>query len=187
MSIDRTNLQGDRTADSVIHALEEMREAHCTGCEEGLGAHQSLISIVMGFQDRPRCLLCLAEALNVENERFYESLLEHIRSRECYLGAWNWANRQAGLAENPFLRVGSETPKRMEDDFAVTFWDAGDMGCGDLVLELRLRLQQSGPGDVLKICAHDPGAPEDLPAWCRLTGHKLMRAEHPFYWIKRKE
>ena len=61
------------------------------------------------------------------------------------------------------------------------------MGCGDLVLELRMRLKAMRPGTVLKVTAHDPGAPEDIPAWCGLTGHFLLSAEHPNYWIKRKE
>mgnify|MGYP002622357803 CR=1 FL=1 len=66
-------------------------------------------------------------------------------------------------------------------------WDAGDMGCGDLVLELRLKLKAMAPGAVLKVTATDPGAPEDLPAWCRLTGNPLVEARHPHYWIKRKD
>jgi tRNA 2-thiouridine synthesizing protein A len=66
-------------------------------------------------------------------------------------------------------------------------WDAGDMGCGDLVLELRVRLQSMKAGEIMKLCARDPGAPEDLPAWCRLTRHVLVRAEHPTYWIQRRK
>ncbi|MBI1853197.1 MAG: sulfurtransferase TusA family protein [Planctomycetes bacterium] len=66
-------------------------------------------------------------------------------------------------------------------------WDAGDMGCGELVLELRFRVRPLAPGQIFKRTARDPGAPEDLPAWCRLTGHSLERAEHPIYWIRRKE
>jgi tRNA 2-thiouridine synthesizing protein A len=66
-------------------------------------------------------------------------------------------------------------------------WDAGDMGCGDLVLELRRRIQALGIGHVLKVVARDPGAPADLPAWCRLTGHAMVRADHPLYWIRREE
>ncbi len=65
-------------------------------------------------------------------------------------------------------------------------WDAGDMGCGDLVLDLRRRIQSLCAGQILKVVARDPGAPADLPAWCRLTGHELVRAEHPLYWIRRK-
>jgi tRNA 2-thiouridine synthesizing protein A len=43
------------------------------------------------------------------------------------------------------------------------------------------------PGAVLRLVALDPGARADVPAWCRLTGHALMTAEHPVYLIRRKE
>ena len=66
-------------------------------------------------------------------------------------------------------------------------WDAGDLGCGELVLELRTRLDRMLPGDVLRLVARDPGAPADLPAWCRLTGHTLLSADHPLYHVRRKE
>ena len=66
-------------------------------------------------------------------------------------------------------------------------WDAGDMGCGDLVLELRARVEVLGPGRVLRLTARDPGAPADIPAWCRMTGHALVSAQHPTYLIRRKE
>ncbi len=66
-------------------------------------------------------------------------------------------------------------------------WDAGDTGCGDLVLELRQRVTAIAPGAVLKLVARDPGAPADLPAWCRMTGHALLSAAHPVYLIRRKE
>lgn len=61
------------------------------------------------------------------------------------------------------------------------------MGCGDLVLALRIRLNALPPGGVLQVTARDPAAPLDLPAWCRLTGHVLVRADHPVYLIRRKE
>lgn len=67
-----------------------------------------------------------------------------------------------------------------------TEWDAGDMGCGELILELRMRLAALSPGVVFKLTARDPGVPEDLPAWCRMTGHRLLRASPPEYLIERK-
>ena len=66
-------------------------------------------------------------------------------------------------------------------------WDAGDMGCGDLVLELRHRMEALRPGQVLALVARDPGAPADIPAWCRMTGHALVAEQHPTYIIRRKE
>jgi tRNA 2-thiouridine synthesizing protein A len=69
----------------------------------------------------------------------------------------------------------------------VAEWDAGDMGCGELLLELRTRLDTLRPGQVMKLTARDPGAPADIPAWCRMTGHILMNQTHPVYLIQRKE
>jgi tRNA 2-thiouridine synthesizing protein A len=61
------------------------------------------------------------------------------------------------------------------------------MGCGDLVLELRWRMESLRPGQVLALVARDPGAPADIPAWCRMTGHALVAEQHPTYLIRRKE
>ena len=74
-----------------------------------------------------------------------------------------------------------------ELNLADATWDAGDLGCGDLVLQLRFRMEALPPGAVLRLVALDPGAPADLPAWCRLTGHTLVAADHPVYLIRRKE
>ncbi len=66
-------------------------------------------------------------------------------------------------------------------------WNAGDLACGELLLQLRVRMEGLSPGQVLRLVALDPGAPADLPAWCRLTGHALLASEHPVYVIRRKE
>ena len=73
-------------------------------------------------------------------------------------------------------------PLRVDDE-----WDAGDLGCGELVMDLRIRLAALPPGALLKLVARDPGAIEDLPAWCRITRHTLVSAAHPVYFIRRKE
>lgn len=53
-------------------------------------------------------------------------------------------------------------------------WDAGELGCGELVLELRLRMRQLASGQVLCLTATDPGAPADIPAWCGMTRNRLL-------------
>ncbi|WP_291663659.1 MULTISPECIES: sulfurtransferase TusA family protein [unclassified Bosea (in: a-proteobacteria)] len=64
-------------------------------------------------------------------------------------------------------------------------YDAGEMGCGELVMVLRTKLRAM-PGQVLRVVARDPGASEDIPAWCRMTGHELARHEPETYsfWIR---
>lgn len=66
-------------------------------------------------------------------------------------------------------------------------WDAGDMGCGELVMLLRIRLKAM-PGQVLRVIARDSGAPEDIPAWCGMTGNTLVHhaPDSQSYWIRSK-
>lgn len=66
-------------------------------------------------------------------------------------------------------------------------WDAGPLGCGELVIILAGRLKALAPGQRLLLTATDLGAPYDLPAFCRLTGHRLLRADPPRYLIQRKD
>jgi len=66
-------------------------------------------------------------------------------------------------------------------------WDAGDLGCGELVLELRMRLSSMQPGQVLRLTSRDPGSPQDLPAWCRMTGHTLVSQQHPVYVLRKEQ
>jgi len=65
-------------------------------------------------------------------------------------------------------------------------WEAGELGCGQLASELRRRMDGLNPGESLEVVTHDAGAAVDLPAWCRMTGHTLVSAEHPVYVIRRK-
>ncbi len=66
-------------------------------------------------------------------------------------------------------------------------WDAGELGCGQLIFALRTRMELLTPGEALEVVTRDAGAREDLPAWCRMTGHTLVSADHPVYVIRRKQ
>ncbi len=66
------------------------------------------------------------------------------------------------------------------------FFDAGTTLCGELALALRSELRQLQPGQVLEVVARDTAAHADLPAWCSITGHQMLRAEPPRYWIRHK-
>ena len=78
----------------------------------------------------------------------------------------------------------SEEPEMPTPD---AYLDVGDTLCGELALLLRAELLKLESGQVIQVVARDPAAPEDLPAWCELTGHALLRFEHPNYWIRRKD
>lgn len=52
--------------------------------------------------------------------------------------------------------------------------DAGETACGDLIMHIFQQMKAFAPGQVLEVFAHDPGAPIDIPAWCRQTGNRLL-------------
>jgi len=64
-------------------------------------------------------------------------------------------------------------------------WDAGEAGCGQLAVGLRDQVQPMRCGALLEVIARSGGAPVDLPAWCRMTGHTLVSATHPVYVIRK--
>ncbi|MEE8215447.1 MAG: sulfurtransferase TusA family protein [Acidiferrobacterales bacterium] len=57
--------------------------------------------------------------------------------------------------------------------------DARNMLCPLPVIRAQERVATLAPGDVLEILCTDPGATNDIPAWCRINDHKVvaMRTE----------
>ena len=191
------------TAAAVVATVEERWGAPCARCSTDLIGHDVVMSLMLGFRDAPCCAACLAAAHGALPAPFLARAAEHVRRLACYRAGWVHADRRLDALERwPEERIPSAL--RAEDDETraapadldalhsgalrahAAELDAGDKGCGELVLELRVRMNELAPGDVLRLVARDPGAPEDLPAWCRMTGHQLRAADHPLYWIERK-
>jgi TusA-related sulfurtransferase len=70
---------------------------------------------------------------------------------------------------------------------ADAFYDAGEKGCGDGPLdEIAAQMRSLTAGQTLEIRATDPSVTNDLPAWCRLVGHELVRYEGDRFLIRRR-
>jgi tRNA 2-thiouridine synthesizing protein A len=187
----------------LLRDLERLTGAACPSCAKRLCGHEALTSIALGFKNAPRCLACLARGLHRPVAELASQMAEYVQRRDCYRQAWDVASDREGVrrGKRPSClknlvdaqphspaacdELTTEPPAGYPQQTAS--WDAGDMACGDLVLALRGRVNALPPGGVLQVTARDPAAPEDLPAWCRLTGHRLLRAAHPDYFIRRKE
>lgn len=192
----------NRTAAALLAELDMLRGRPCADCARPICGHEAVCSVALGFKNAARCLTCLAAALNDAPRTLRDHVLQHIRRRDCYRHGWLAASEREGFgaAMHPRCLWSAETadgqpgpgssvaiPAFADRPAADAEWDAGDMGCGELVLELRLRLTAMAPGSVLKLTARDPGAREDLPAWCGMTGHRLLKAQPPEYWIERRK
>ena len=66
-------------------------------------------------------------------------------------------------------------------------YDSVDRGCGDFVMDLRTVMRELPAGTVLMVASRDAGAPIEIPAWCRLTGHRLLDAAPPYYLLQKRE
>ncbi len=55
--------------------------------------------------------------------------------------------------------------------------DARHSLCPMPVIKTQNKVAELDPGDILEVTCTDPGALNDIPAWCRINGHtvKLTR------------
>jgi TusA-related sulfurtransferase len=65
--------------------------------------------------------------------------------------------------------------------------DLGAEGCGDgTLLKIRRVMAALAPGQILEIRALDPVAEDDVPAWCRMTGHEYLGASATRYFVRKR-
>ncbi len=68
---------------------------------------------------------------------------------------------------------------------ANAFYDAGSRGCADGPLdEIAGIMRGLVSGQTLEVRAADPSVARDLPAWCRLVGHPLVKQEQDRFLIR---
>ena len=172
----------------------------CTTCNAVLCGHGAVLAVVLGYKHEPRCARCVAAELRETPDSLADRALQWIVRRDCFAHVWRRASDAEGHGRNdrppcsftaaPAPTAATTSPEagatRTTAAKATATYDAGDLGCGDLVLELRTQLRALPAGAVLHVIAHDPAAPVDLPAWCGLTGHTLLSSDHPDYLIQRK-
>lgn len=177
----------DDDTDDDSRPLQELRRligGTCVACHQPYTPWEALSSIAMGFKTAPRCLTCLARGFHRDVAGFNAELQAYMQRRACYRRAWESIEQlmTPTHSDSQPAETATMTPN---DPVPTIDWDAGDLGCGDLVLALRLRLKALPSGASLTLRATDAAAPEDLPAWCSLTGNVLVSAQHPIYTIRR--
>ena len=52
--------------------------------------------------------------------------------------------------------------------------DARRILCPLPVIRTQDKIKQLSVGDVLEVTCTDPGALNDIPAWCRINGHRVL-------------
>ncbi len=55
--------------------------------------------------------------------------------------------------------------------------DARRLLCPMPVIRTQDKVKKMQQGDRLEVICTDPGALNDIPAWCRINGHKILHTE----------
>lgn len=68
--------------------------------------------------------------------------------------------------------------------------DAKGLMCPMPIVKLAKKIKEIQVGQVLEVIADDPGAKEDVPAWCQRTNHELVEMKQEgnvfYFYIRRK-
>ena len=65
------------------------------------------------------------------------------------------------------------------DNFKVKMeLDCRGLKCPMPVIKTRKAIQQLSSGDILKMISTDPGSINDINAWARRTGNRIVHEEH---------
>lgn len=92
----------------------------------------------------------------------------------------------------PIQSVEKVTTANKQDEMQLPDWDfddefdGGEETCGRVIVNLHLYIRDQKPGLRILVISRDPGAPIELPAWCRMTKNELISSEHPYYLITLK-
>ena len=55
--------------------------------------------------------------------------------------------------------------------------DARNLLCPMPVIRTQNRVKALNTGDILEVRCTDPGALNDIPAWCRIHGHRVVETK----------
>jgi tRNA 2-thiouridine synthesizing protein A len=61
--------------------------------------------------------------------------------------------------------------------------DAKGLLCPMPVIKTQNKIKELQPGDILEVVSTDPGVTHDIPAWCRINGHRVITILESAYEI----
>lgn len=101
----------------------------------------------------------------------------------------NDSDKPFSCPSKPVQAASTDSPQDKQElpdwEFDDEF-DGGDETCGRVIVNLYLYIRDQQPGLKILVISRDPGAPVELPAWCRMTKNQLTKMKHPYYLITLK-
>lgn len=83
------------------------------------------------------------------------------------------ASAESGAGATDAADAAERAPQGMSEHRL----DASGLLCPLPVIRTQDRIKHLAVGDELEVTATDPGTLHDIPAWCRVHGHRVLAAE----------
>ena len=186
----------------LLHDQVHFRALVPSGIREGANAEEATAWLRRWFEDADEFCL-ISSSVDLVADRLHLTYRFRLRKRT----EWQIIEQQAyciiggkkievmNLLCSGF-RPDFETQRR-QDRCAVrveapgslfgadAFYDAGARGCADGPLdEIAGVMRGLASSQTLEVRAIDPSVARDLPSWCRLVGHTLIKQEQDRYLIR---
>jgi len=95
----------------------------------------------------------------------YESATQKQSNEDIFSGEY--------IGKDDHIYQGKEAPVIKGDSKSVDV-DACGLQCPGPIMRMKMEMDKLAKGDILNITASDPGFAKDVPAWCNMTGNKLL-------------
>jgi len=95
----------------------------------------------------------------------YESATQKQSNEDIFSGEY--------IGKDDHIYQGKEITAEKGDSKSVDV-DACGLQCPGPIMRMKMEMDKLAKGDILNITASDPGFAKDVPAWCNMTGNKLL-------------
>lgn len=90
-----SDIERDRAV-AILERVGSHEGTPCPGCGRVLVGQEVVESVVLGYQDAPRCHPCLAAAHDEDADEFFVRMGEYVDRVACFRATWEWTGAHGG-------------------------------------------------------------------------------------------
>jgi ssDNA-binding Zn-finger/Zn-ribbon topoisomerase 1 len=97
--LDRFSFESEIERERALVILERVEASSgqpCPGCGRALLGQEIVESVVLGYQNAPRCHTCLSAAHDESPEKFLLRMREYVDRIACFRATWAWTGERGG-------------------------------------------------------------------------------------------
>lgn len=118
----------------------------------------------------------------------YEKTKEYFINADLqYIQANHWVHREKPYHVNQVIEKFLRDFMKNSDIYFHSEWDTGNLSAGEILIQLKKKISDLNPGNILKLKTKESGLKDALFSWSLLTGNQLIKSKESEFYIKRKQ